>query len=187
MTISCSISFSTQTSSIPKLHSRRWRQPAKNSMQANMSIILKLYVPEYTVTKSFSSPHIPTPFALLRCSLPFAGDRQRQGRRRSDPVPEAFFRSTSHGRRCPGNLCPLLFAQVNAPGEWIQQVGRRGYSKRMQCRIRDHHCRRSPPEEQEEQEDEEDEGANRKRSHYSYPAPTCNVRVHCEGWRGPLM
>ena len=144
------------------------------------------------MTKSFSSPHIPTPFALLRCSLPFAGDRQRQGRRRSDPVPEAFFRSTSHGRRCRGNLCPLLFAQVNAPGEWIQQVGRRGYSKRMQCRIRDHHCRRSPPEEQEEQEqedeeDEEDEGANRKRSHYSYPAHTCNVRVHCEGWRGPLM
>jgi len=75
-------------------------------------------------------------------------------------------------------------------GSGYNKSGGEDYSKRMQCHIRDHHCRRSPPEEQEEQEDEEDEedeGANRKRSHYSYPAHTCNVRVHCEGWRGPLM
>ena len=66
---------------------------------------------------------------------------------------------------------------MNAP------VGRRGYSERMQRHIRDRLCRRSPPQEQEEQEqeDEEDEGANRKRRYYSYSAPTCNVRVLCEG------
>jgi hypothetical protein len=53
----------------------------------------------------------------------------------------------------------------------------------MQRHIRDRLCRRSPPQEQEEQEqeDEEDEGANRKRRYYSYSAPTCNVRVLCEG------